>query len=187
MITYSEIYETLRKEKYNEQLQQLNKKFFEDVAEYLEDKKKAASKSDETFNEAIAKTKKQLENTVTIIKELITRRQKKIVNLALVTAKIGISKRDAESMLPHEHELFESIVKKLEESEKKVNELLNGQKQVQKDLKNTLIRFTQATAQFLDEDNNTLGPFREGDIANLPTEVAEILIKSGSATKIEQE
>ena len=57
MLTYPEIYEFLRKEKYSEQLQQLPKSFLKDTAEYFEDKKRIANKSDEMFDDAIAKTK----------------------------------------------------------------------------------------------------------------------------------
>ena len=44
MITYSELYEALRKERYNEQLQVLSKNFINDVAEYFRDKKNFSEK-----------------------------------------------------------------------------------------------------------------------------------------------
>ena len=63
MITYAELYEFLRKEKYAEQLQPLPKNFFNEVAEYFRDKKKITEKNDDFFNEVISKTKKQLEKS----------------------------------------------------------------------------------------------------------------------------
>ena len=185
MITYSELYEILRKEKYNEQLQQLPKNFSKEISEYFSDKKKIAEKSNEQFSDVIAKTKKQLENAVAVLKEIITRRQKKIISLALIAAKTGISKRDVENMDESEQRLFEMIVKEIEQEEKRINEAINGQHE-EKDLKNQLVRFKQDTAEFLDMDENKLGPFKAGDIANLPKEIAAVLLKSESAELIDE-
>jgi len=186
MISYPELYELLRKEKYNEQLGKLPKAFFREVAAYFEEKRKIANKSSELFEETIAKTKKQLENAITIIKEIVTRRQKKIINMALIAAKTGISKRDSENMLENERELFEEIIKRLEKEEARLEDVISGQHQ-EKDLKNSLLRFTQDTGEFLGPDEKKLGPFRQGDIANLPKKVAEILINAGKAQIVEEE
>ena len=186
MITYPEVYELLRKEKYNEQLQPLPKSFFKDLAEYFEDKKKIASKTDDNFNEAIIKTKKQLENAITVLRELITRRQKKIINVALVAAKTGISKRDSENMLDSEKRLFEAIIKELEIEEANVSSLINGISK-EKDLKNKLVRFIQETDEFSDLEGNKLGPFKVGDIANIPREVADILAGNQKAVLVDED
>ncbi len=186
MITYPEIYEYLRKEKYNEQLQQLPRNFFKDLAEYFDDKKRIAGKTDETFNDAIVKTKKQLENAITVLRELITRRQRKIINVALVAAKTGISKRDSENMLDNEKRLFDAIIKELEQEEANVTSLINGISK-EKDLKNKLVRFIQETDEFSDLEGNKLGPFKAGDIANIPTEVADILVGNRQAVLVNEE
>jgi len=51
-----------------------------------------ASKEDDIFSEVIIKTKKQLENAVTLFKELMLRRRKKILDLILIAAETGIFK-----------------------------------------------------------------------------------------------
>ncbi len=186
MITYSELYELLRKEKYNEQLQPVSKEFLKDVSEYFQDKRKIANKSNDDFSDVIVKAKKQLDHAVTLVKELITRRQKKVINLALIAAKAGISKRDVENMLDNEQQLFELVVKELEVEEKQINDLINGHSE-EKDLKNQLVRFKLDTAEFLDMNENKLGPFKTGDIANLPKEITAILLKNGSAEIIGEE
>lgn len=185
MITYSELFELLRKEKYNEQLQPLPKNFLKEVAIYFQDKRKIASKTSDMFSDMIIKTKKQLENAVSVIKELFMRRHKKIVNLALIAAKTGISKRDAENMLDNEQRLFETVIREIEQEEKKLNDILNGVHE-EKDLKNQLVRFKQDTAEFLDMEENKLGPFKVGDIANLPREIVAILLKNDSVELIEE-
>lgn len=185
MITYPEIYEFLRKEKYGEQLQTLPKTFLKDVAEYFEDKKKIASKTDEMFDDAIAKTKKQLGEATIVLRELMTRRQKKIINISLLAAKTGISKRDSENMLEGEKRLFDMVIKELEEEEKLINGILSGVSK-EKDLKNKLVRFNQDTDEFTDMEGNKTGPFKAGDITNLPKEVAEIMINSNQASPVDE-
>lgn len=187
MITYSDLYEALRKEKYNEKLQKLPKNFFVQLGAYLREKKVIANKEDEDsiFNEEIAKTKKQLENAKSIVKELLTIRERKILGLALIAAKTGIDSHDAENVLSHEKELLAMVTKKIEEDGKKLNSVLQGIEE--KNLKNQLIRFTQDTPEFLDPDLNHLGPFKKGDIANLPKEIVTILTENGQADIIETE
>jgi len=186
MITYAELYELLRKEKYSEPLQKLTKGFFNEVAAYFRDKKKIAEKDNELFNEAIAKTKKQLENAISILKELINRRQKKVMNIAFVASKTGISKRDSENMLSSEKKLFDLILKQLEGDEKTISSIISGLDQG-KDLKNQLVRFTQETGEFMGPDEVKLGPFKPGDISNLPSKISEILVNSGKAVYVDEE
>jgi len=187
MITYSDLYEALRKEKYNEKLQKLPKNFFVQVGAYFKEKKAITAKEseDSLFDEEIAKTKRQLENAKSIVKELLTIRERKILNLALIAAKTGIDSHDAENVLSHEKELLEVVTKKIEEDGKKLNSVLQGTEE--KNLKNQLIRFTQDTPEFLDLDLNHLGPFRRGDVANLPKEIVTILVENGQADIIETE
>ena len=71
MITYKDIYEAARKERYSEQLQPIAKNFVVEVANYLREKKEIASKEDDDFSDVIIKTKKQLENAVILFKELM--------------------------------------------------------------------------------------------------------------------
>ena len=106
MITYNDIYEAARKERYSEQLQQIPKNFVSEFSKYLKEKKEVASKEEEDFSDTAIKTKKQLENATTLFKELIIRRRKKILNLVLIAAETGISKQDFENMLAIEKELL---------------------------------------------------------------------------------
>ena len=51
MITYNDLYELLRKEKYSEQLQLLPKNFIKDVAAYFSEKKNYADKGEDLFSD----------------------------------------------------------------------------------------------------------------------------------------
>ncbi len=184
MITYNDLYEAARKERYSDQLQPLNKNFIVDVSDYLKEKKQITLKEDDVFSDTIAKTKKQLENAVTIFRELMTRRRKKILNLVLIASETGISKQDFENMLPFEKELFEEIMKNIEFSDKKINELMNGKKEDES--KNNLVMFKEEVKELLDMQGEKIGPFEKGQIANIPKEVAKILIEDGKAEVVEE-
>lgn len=186
MLTYNDIYEALRKERYSEQLQQINKNFVQEVSAYLKEKKVISEKSGDIFSDAISKTKKQFENAISMFKELMLRRKKKLLNLAFVAAETGISKRDYENMLSFEKETFDKIMKSMDEGDKNMAKLLNGQEQEEKK-KNKLITFLQDIDEFLGLDGEKLGPFKKGDIANLPVEVANILVVDNKAEAVEEE
>lgn len=135
------------------------------------------------FSDAISKTKKQFENAVAMFKELILRRKKKLLNLAFVATETGISKRDYENMFNFEKEAFDEIMKSMEEGDKKLSRLLSGQQESQ-EKQNTLVTFLQDVDEFLGLGGEKLGPFKKGDIANLPVEISSILTADNKAETI---
>jgi DNA replication initiation complex subunit (GINS family) len=185
MITYSELYEALRKERYNDALQVLSKSFVNDVAEYFRDKKNFSEKDEELFSDLASKNKKKLENAIAIFKELVLRRRKKILNLAFVASETGISKKDFENMLDFERELFEEIVKSLEKGEKGLNEMMVGKKIIEK--KNILVRFLEGVPAFLNLDGQEIGPFEKGEVANIDKEIAGILLSDKKVDVIDED
>lgn len=183
MITYNDIYEALRKEKYSEVLQPISKRFILEVAEYLKDKKEITENKDDLFSDSILKSKKQLENAVSIFRELMLRRKKKLLNLAFIARETGVTKRDFDNMLDSEKEMFDKIVKSMEESDKTVADMLGGKKSVEKS--NKMIMFKDNVEEFMDLTGELLGPFEKGEVANLSEEVVKILQDSGKAEVIE--
>jgi len=179
MITYNDIYEAARKERYSEQLQKLPKDFISQVSEYLRDKKEIALKDDSGFSEVILKAKKQLENSMTLFRELLLRRRKKILNLILIAAETGISKQDFEDMLDFEKELFEDLMKCVDFSDKKLSDLLNGKKE--KLPNKELIIFIEDVADFLGIDGEKMGPFLKGQTVSISKEIAKILVEDKKA------
>jgi len=184
MITYNDIYEASRKERYSEQLQKLPKSFIIDVAGYIKEKKEIASKEDDSFSDIIIKTKKQLENATTLFKEFITRRRKKILNLVLIATETGISKQDFDNMFSFEKELFEELMRCVDISDKKLNAILNGDNQEKQ--KNELIVFNEDVEEFVGLDGEKMGGFEKGQIVNIPKEIAKILVEDGKAEVVEQ-
>ena len=187
MITYNDLYEALRKERYSEQLQPLMKDFVKEVATYIKERESFAENSKGIFSDENQKNKKQLENAISIFKELILRRKKKLLDLAFISAETGISKRDFDNMLTFERDTFEKIMKAVNEGDKVVEKLLSSGEEVETGIqKNKLIMFNQDTEEFLDLEGNKLGPFKKGDIVNIPQEIANILLVDNRADAIEE-
>ncbi len=185
MITYNDIYEAARKERYAEQLQKLPKKFIDDVASYLKEKKEMAFKEEDVFSDMVTKTKKQLENAVTLFKELMLRRRKKILNLLLIAAETGISKQDFDNMLLFEKELFDELMKSISISDKKLAESLNGEKSKKKTYE--AVVFKKDVSEFMGMDGEKMGPYEKGEMANISPEIAKILADDGKADVLEQQ
>jgi len=185
MITYNDLYEALRKERYSEQLQLLTKKFIKEVSEYLKEKKQMGNKEEEIFSEAMMKNKKQYENAVSMFKELMLRRKKKILNLVFIATETGVAKRDYENMTDYEKSLFEKIMEAINASEREMNKIMEGQEAEEE--KTKLVLLKEKIPEFLDMTGEKQGPYEKGEIANLGTEIAGILISSGKAEIIEEE
>jgi len=175
MITYKDIYEAAKKERYSEKLQPIPKSFVKDVSKYLKDKKAAASKDEDVFSDVLLKTKKQLENAVTLFQELLRRRRKKILSLVLIASETGISKLDFNNMLLVEKNLFEEFMKCIEISDKKLNELLNSgnDEEIQN---NVLVVFLEDVNEFKSSEGEKYGPYSTGQFSNLPKEIAQIFL-----------
>ena len=184
MITYNDIYEAARKERYSDQLQPVPKDFVEEIATYLREKKETASKEDEVFSDVIAKTKKQLENATTLFNELMLRRRKKILALVLIAAETGISKQDFDNMLGFEKTLFEEMMKCIDTTDGKIQEILNGKKQEED--KNYLVIFTNRVEESMDTEGEKLRPFEKGQMANISKDIAKILIEDRKAELVER-
>jgi len=184
MITYNDIYESARKERYSEQLQPLLENFIREVSNYFKEKKEIAYKKDDDFSEVIIKTKKQLENAIALFKELILRRRKKILNLVLIAAETGISKQDFENMLEFEKSLFENLMECIDVFDKKLNESLNNGKSVTQ--KKELVIFKMNVEEFVGLDGEKMGPYKKGQKINISKEIAKILIDAGKCEVIRQ-
>lgn len=183
MITYNEIYEIARKERYSEQLQNLPKDFIQSVADYLKEKKELSSKEDDSFSDIIMKTKKQFENAKILFQEIIRIRKKKILTLVLIATETGISKQDFDNMLNFEKQLFEELMKSVDFSDKKLNMELNGEEEKKK---NDFILFTEHVEEFLGLNGEKMGGFEKGQMANIPKEIAKILVDDGKAEYVSE-
>jgi DNA replication initiation complex subunit (GINS family) len=182
MLNYNDLYEILRKEKYNEGLQLLPSGFVKDYSDFVSEMKESASRESDMFSDSAGKIRKQMENSVAIFKELMLRRKKKLLSLVFVAAETGIMKRDYENMLTFERDVFERVAKAFEEGDKELAKQLGRES---KSANNRMIIFTQGVEQFVDMFGNVVGPFASGELANLDAAVSEVLVSGGKANFVD--
>lgn len=204
-ITYETLFELLMREKNREELQKLEPQFFSNLVEYLKEKQGVLNKEhlDVFSEEEKEKTEKQLRSIKKVVKELYERREKKILNIALIKSRTASNVIDTSALLEEEKRLFESLVNTLDKyrtdilfslisakqpeikmqlQEPKATEETLEQKQ-EKAVKT--VRFVSAVPKFLGKELEVYGPFEEEDIASLPSDVADVLIKKGRAEEMD--
>jgi DNA replication initiation complex subunit (GINS family) len=204
-LTYEKLFELLRAEKNNASLQKLSDSFFEDVGIYIESKLAVIKKNESSENVFSAKeqeeTSKQLANAKKIIKMLYDLREKKIVTMALNKSRTASSLIDTSGLHREEATIFKDFVELLDNYRKDIlNHLLDGKQAKTTTEKPTkkekpaakadaddmqMIRLLDAVEEFVDPEMNTYGPFQEEDIANLPKDVAKLLIDKNKAQPID--
>lgn len=114
-ITYEALFDLLRRERNREELQTLDKTFYNDVLTYLSEKKALLEQQQtgnpyETNAEA-ERTRIQFHNIKKILKELYDRREKKLVTLALNTVRTGTNVIDRNKLLAEETLLFDDLAR----------------------------------------------------------------------------
>ena len=208
VITYETLYELLKRERERTDLQKLEPSFFSDTINYIKDKKKIleAKTEDSVFApEERKKTERQLENIYKIVKELYERREKKIISLATDKSRTRSNLIDASGLLKEEKVFFDALTNMLDNyreailfavlnekmpfmqslEEKKPVEVFRSAIELKKPTK--LVRFTSHVPKFVGPELEEYGPFEEEDIANLPAEIADVLINKAKAEEIKEE
>jgi len=183
MLTYNDIYDVLRKEKYSEPLQLLPKVFIAEFSQYINENATDYTKTE--ILDSNIKSKKQLENSISLFRELMLRRKKKILNLIFVATETGIMKRDYENMLDIEKEAFEKMVKAFEECDKELSKMLRNKKD--KKEVNKMILFRQSVDQFVDSSGSSIGPYKQGELVNMDFQVATLFVNDGKAIFVDED
>ncbi len=162
------------------------------------------------------KTEKQIKNIKSMLKGLFERRQQKIVEMAIIKSRTSSDTTDYSALLKEEREMFDELVELLNrfkknllvklvtnqefiepKPEKKEPELTKPKKletaeetgseiKAEELEKTKLIRFIYSVPRFVGRHLEVYGPFEEDDTANLPEEIADILIKKGRAEEIKK-
>ena len=113
-ITYETLFELLRIEKMKEELQTLEASFLFDVQSYIEEKNSFLYELQHTADSVqVEKASIQLQNIKRILKDLLDRRERKIVNLALMKARATQLLIDERAFLTHEKKLFKILCEEI--------------------------------------------------------------------------
>ncbi|MEA3430564.1 MAG: hypothetical protein U9R08_04800 [Nanoarchaeota archaeon] len=212
-ITYETIFEFLRNERNKLELQKLDDTFYNDIIDYLKEKKQITLGSDDDLFAQSEKMKveKQLINIRKMLKDLYDKRESKIIAMALNKARTDSNIIDTSALLKEEREFYDVLCDlfskfrkdvlmnlinaKLPELRKMVvgseetqsvsgTQVQNSDSEPSADLGNKMVRFIHAVPKFVGKDLEVYGPFDEEDMANLPAEIADILVLKQRAEEI---
>ena len=214
-ITYETLFELLRREKNREELQSLPPTFYDDVAQYLKEKIEFIEKTrGDVFSAETTRAKEnELLNIKKIVKDLYDKREKKILTLALDKSRTKSHLIDTSHLLKEELEFYTKVVDILNQNrDNLLATLLYGKSPMRSSLPNEvisktethesdaeesslspeignkpirLIRFMSSIPKFVGPELEEYGPFEKDDMANLPTEIAQVLIDKGRAEEMQ--
>ena len=177
-ITFETIRKVQRAEQKNAKLTKLPENFFERVADYLATKRKISNKKEDR------KTILEIRNTERLVEDIFNRRERKVINQALITVRTGIP---PENLTPEEKGFFDKLVGLLKERRERLLHAIIKPSHTSKKEKVQLLVFKEDVPEFLGVDMRKYGPFKKGDIAKIPKENANILVASGKAEIMEVE
>jgi len=181
---FSTLYEAWKREKENNELQSLNKQFYMELSKYRQTYLEELQMLDDKTLRAQLSTENNL-RIEKLFKDLVWTRYGKTCKI------VQGGKIVSMNLLTHEEE---SIYKDITSSFEKATNLekdINRGHIVQFTNSNTaklgFIRFLQAIPAIVGSDTRIYGPFKVEDVASLPIDNAESLIKRGIAVKVEIE
>ena len=179
---YDELYAAWKKEKENMEIQRLPKNFYAKIAEYVGKIREERRMLDKKTTKAKL-LNREFKSVKNMAEELIRLRYDKALkkSLARETVPRGI-------LIEEEEKLYGEILPLAEVYQAFLRGVLRGRLssiEREEKPKTILLRFVQEIPAVVGSDMKTYGPFEPEDIATLPSENAQILIKQGVAVKVE--
>lgn len=165
-ITFELIRRIQRKEQSAPKLTKLPKGLYQNVKAYLDGKRRASKER---------RVAVELKNIERLVEDIFNRRERKILNLALITARTNIP---PENLTEEEKEFFNKLIAVVKRRREGLLERVLAK---EKEELVRLIVFKADTPQFVGADTKSYGPFKKGDIARLPEENMRVLIEQGIA------
>jgi len=191
-------YKTLRRiqemEKISPSLTKIEKKFYSNISEYLENLNDRLEK--ESSNQKKMLLKDEIKNTNKIITSIYEKREKKIVLATISKARGG--NPNLRNLVDLEKDMFESILKSMIQSRKQIldNELKkhtrieknveskkeDEKKEIQENFK-PIVRVVKDMPKFIGTDTNEYN-LKKSDVLSLPDDMKNMLSKRGVIKEI---
>lgn len=162
MLTHEAIDKIVKEERAEGKLVKLPENFFEDVRLYL-------SKKAEIGDKEVLSAK-------ALLRDLREKREKKILYHAIYFVRNGIIPGN---MTPRERKLFDAVIKSLQEFQKTMDEVIEGEPEKVK-----VVAVLEDVEEFVGLNMKTYGPFKKGDVATIPEENAHVLLEQKKAKEI---
>jgi len=173
---FTELFKAWKKEEKDKNIQILNQNFYFNLNFYINElKKKIECEQDPVKAELI---KEEYNNAVKLLTKLVNLRLKKILENIIEGKEVPL-----ELLAEEEKELVACLNKAAELILEFKEKLFKGRIEAKKS-KLIVLRLLQQLPEIIGEDLKVYGPFEAEDVAVLPENNAEGLIKRGAAEKI---
>ncbi|MEM4598293.1 MAG: hypothetical protein QW400_01235 [Candidatus Diapherotrites archaeon] len=180
-IDFDELRRIHRQEKGSQQLAELGEDFMVELKAYLEEKKEEYVKR-LSAGEAPSE---DFFNIQRMAKEILEIRQKKIIKKAFHAA-VAEEDVEDEKLTEDEKKLFCNICKVVSEYQKSIEKIFSAeQKKKKKDsnLNTISVQIIEEVPAFVGPNMKEFGPYKKGQIVDLPEDVADILLSRKIAVK----
>lgn len=183
---YDRIYDYWKREKAQRNLEPIDKNFYEELTEYMRQLKEYVEKTDEkTVKAKLAES--ELGRAQKLSKDLLEMRLWKILRIAESSAD---SEAVSHVVIGEERAIFENILECSKQYQSMVQRILAGEgdsaaiSAVITRPRKVAVRFLAEIPAIVGVDLKSYGPFKPEDLATLPLENAEILVKGKAALRI---
>ena len=176
--TYDEIQQAWKRELQNPELQPLRQGFFKDLASYVKRLKEAQTNLDPKSLKAIVMDEEQ-KRLELLLTQLVDRRLEKLWTHA--------NQEQSTNIESSEKQVYQDLSGIARHYEKFKAELFQGREPsgpLNREKTTLLLRFVKDVPSIIGVDLKTHGPFLKEDIAKLPFENADGLIRQGAAVEI---
>lgn len=196
LFTYDDLYELLRTELSSKDLKPLKLEDLKKIKQYLDSKENLLCSSETSkFSKERHRIFEEIGNAKQVLNKLYQKRVKKIINRAIFTVRSESGAKDTSNMLKSEILLYNSLIKELKENEKlffseidqmnldlpekKESKELKSIEKQEETKENCLktIKILEEISELQGTDLKRYGPYKKGDIAELPRLLADIIIK----------
>lgn len=181
---YTTLYHLWKSEKDQQELQPLNRTFFQDLSRYVKSLREELQSLDEkTWKaELLIEEQKRIKRLLSDL--ILTRFQK------MLDAVKNDHNLTSDQLTTEEEYSYNTLQLTWKQLQTVITDILRGRPpKVASELsmkkpKRLLVRFLQAIPAIVGPDMKTYGPFKEEDVAYLPTENAEVLVKRNIAIEV---
>jgi len=181
---YNELYEVWKRELESAELERLPSDFYSRIADYLRRLKEEGRMLDKkTLKASLLEI--EVRNVKRMLRELIRARYRKLVKKAFEGQKVP-----SEFLTVEEEKICAGLLPLAEAYRTFAKNLLQGHVPKvsvgrEREHKRVVLRFLREIPAIIGADMKTYGPFKAENVASLPIENANVLVKQGLAEKIE--
>ena len=179
---YKELYDAWTGELRQSELQRLSSNFYSKAANYLKKLKRERRMLDRKSVKAKL-LEKEMQNVRRMISELIQTRYKKLVNEMSNGGRIKMNDLTTEEQTIYKG--FKPFTDAYKAFTDRILHMHLSGVQVEKENKQGVLRFVKDVPEIIGVDMKAYGPFKAEDVASLPLENCETLVKQDLAKRVD--